>query len=227
MELGAGVIVVRGGGKTRVCVRSVPDLVGLVGENLMVAFTQAFLGAEHIEALQHALVMNNKLDRESIAYMRNLRTFAAMIYGLMREIADALAALEVAGVRSRLSRAKDNWTALAEIRDRWSKDPTAKAIRHGLVFHQDQKLIRQALKDWPASEPLALIESDDRLERRANTHVAFPITLAFGSVPMERSFVEQALKDHPMLSGHLLRVFADVLRGVGVRFLDDEPGQAE
>jgi hypothetical protein len=223
-DLGVGVFALYGDGRTALVAREPAVLVAAVGEQMFVIFAQAFLGAEHIEAMQHLLILNNATEHKGIAHARNLRTLVFNIYSLMREVTAALATLDAMRVGDRLDAAKPHWAALTEIRRRWEANKSVRDVRDKVAFHQDAKRIEAALRAWPATEPLVLVEGEhqkDGSASRANSRMTFPTTLSH--VPMDEAWFEQAVDDHLALSRHLQPVFVDVLRKAGVKFREDAP----
>ncbi len=128
-----------------------PDLIEVLGEDLVAAFCSCFVHADRIVSLVAFFHLSTRRFRKgSIAERRNFLTFAAFLVGTLKEVSENLKQLKRA-LHNHGLLDKERWQAgLGRWQD-WGATGAVATARKKLSFHVDSALVLRGLQDISAS----------------------------------------------------------------------------
>jgi|NGEPerStandDraft_6_1074524.scaffolds.fasta_scaffold05776_4 hypothetical protein len=123
-----------------------PDLVAVVGEDVLAAFCTCFIHADRIVSLVAFFhVSQKRFKKGSIAEHRNFLTFASFLVGTLKELAENLCHL-TAVLKERDLLDAASWKKGLGRWQTWGTSGPASTVRKKLSFHVDPELVRDGLR---------------------------------------------------------------------------------
>lgn len=195
-------------------------IASALGEALVVAFLRLFVWADRLQSLGGFVMrLDSKAEK---SYLRDLHAIAWTAAGVVYEAADAIQALEAAGIESKVSD-KEDWKALHEMGERWRADTVLIRLRNNIGFHIDPKVMLKGLQSAiKTGQSITIMQGDT--PKAGHAYLSSGITLLIeglaqtGIAPKD---LERAITitrdDHVRLSSLVQSVLARAMTDAGLQ----------
>lgn len=225
--LGHGVFVVHeNGDPVRFEARQLPTLIRLLGpkgEKVMHGFLVALNACERITSTAHLMGLNGD-HVKTIAGRRNHHTLIWTMLSTLYEALEAIRLLDGGGVTGLVGKSFKPWQDLRKLKQRWEDDDFLVTARNATTHLAGDELLVGLRSLKPTGRMVLFDHSGGKLRR----DTTFPIVLEVlllglrdkNGKPFEKERFErsgrQATVDATRFEEDIVRVFSEVLRGVGV-----------
>lgn len=198
---------------------SLSTLRAAVGDRIVANLCKCLAGCDRLTSLAHLSILNAALPEDSVARFRNIQTIALLMFGLIHELAMALARLRGAGIERALSD-PEPWHRVDAVRVRWAQQ-TANRMRNSVAFHLSERLDETGALDklQAFSDTRILHEVEGAKLLNARHPVGEELLLIAVDVEFEemQAVGLQAPVDSRQVTMDLFLIAKDLLRRAGAR----------